>query len=140
MRLNSLRRCSCRERSTPARSLHPGCRGYSYSKPPQAMRPTPEEGLDSSVTRKGRPWSQTISAGGGGVDVAVRGEGEAEMPVPATAGADGVEETLHVFHHGLGRIAGQHAFEMVPGQVVIPREEESAGQFETRTREDRGCG
>ena len=66
----------------------------------------------------------------GGVDVAVRREGQSEMRVPAAAGADDVEEALHVLGNGFGRLAGQHALEMPPGQIVLSRIEKGAGQFE----------
>ena len=54
------------------------------------------------------------------------------MRVPATAGADGVEVALHVLGTtACGRLAGQHALEMLSREIVLPFEEECASQFET---------
>ncbi len=71
----------------------------------------------------------------GGIDVAVWSEGESEMRVPTTAGADAVEKSLHVLDHRFRRIAGEDAFEMVPGEFIVPRMEEGAGEFETGSGE-----
>ena len=101
--------------ATPGDETHPGG-GFGFVRDPERQSVKPDDGV-----------------GRGGVDVAVRSEAEAEVRVPTTAGADGVEVTPHVLHHGFGRFAGQYAFEMMAGQVVLPCKEESAGQFETRS-------
>ena len=90
----------------------------------------PGRGFGLVAHREGQSVEPDDVRGGSGVDVAVRRESQSEMRVPATAGADGVEVALYVLHHRLGRFAGQHALEMLPSEIVLPFEEEGAGQFE----------
>ena len=83
--------------------------------------------------REGQAVEKDDFLGRGGVDVAVRRQREAEVRVPAAPGADGVEVAPHVFHYGIRRFAGQHAFEMLPGQFVLLLEKEGSSQFEARS-------
>ena len=92
----------------------------------------PGRGLGLVGHPEGQAVEKDYFLGRSGVDVAVRREGDAEVRVPTAPGADGVKVALHVLHYGCGRFAGQHALEMLPGQLVLSLEEEGSGQLEAR--------